>query len=61
MNLFVNIVEEIILVLKRLKNEYRRKERRNIYIDLLVDGNAFIYFDGAYLYLVQNILKSKHQ
>lgn len=24
--------------------------RRNIYIDLLVDGNAFIYFDGAYLY-----------
>jgi HK97 family phage portal protein len=24
--------------------------KRNIYIDLLLEGNAFIYFDGAYLY-----------
>lgn len=24
--------------------------RRQIYMDLIIDGNAFIYFDGAYLY-----------
>jgi len=24
--------------------------RRELYMDLLLDGNAFIYFDGAYLY-----------
>lgn len=24
--------------------------RRNIYMDLILDGNAFIYYDGAYLY-----------
>lgn len=24
--------------------------RRNIYIDLIIEGNAFIYFDGSYLY-----------
>jgi len=33
-------------------NEYQSAEdfKRNVYIDLVLEGNAFIYFDGAWLY-----------
>lgn len=39
-------------LLNYLPNEYIdiNTFRRNIYMDLLVDGNAFIYFDGAHIY-----------
>jgi HK97 family phage portal protein len=37
--------------------------KRNLYIDLILEGNAFIYFDGAYLYNIpamhMNIVASK--
>ena len=39
-------------LLNYIPNEYIdiNTFRRNIYMDLIIDGNAFIYFDGAYIF-----------
>ena len=39
-------------ILNRQPNPYQTKDgfMRNIYLDMILDGNAFMYYDGAHLY-----------
>ena len=44
--------KKLVTLLNRNPNPYQSADafRRNIFLDMLMDGNAFIYFDGASLY-----------
>ena len=44
--------KKLALLLNKQPNLYQDASafRRNLYTDFLVEGNAFIYFDGAHLY-----------
>ena len=44
--------KKLVSLLNRNPNAYQTADafRRNIFLDMLMDGNAFIYFDGASLY-----------
>lgn len=43
---------KLVTLLNRMPNPYQAADafRRNLFLDLIMDGNCFIYFDGAYLY-----------
>ena len=43
---------KLTTILNRAPNPYQSADafRRNIFLDMIMDGNAFIYFDGASLY-----------
>jgi len=44
--------KKLVTILNRTPNPYQSADafRRNLILDLIMDGNAFIYFDGASLY-----------
>jgi len=44
--------KKLVNLLNRHPNPYQNADtfRRNLYLDMFMDGNCFIYFDGAYLY-----------
>lgn len=44
--------KKLVSLLNRHPNPYQNADtfRRNLYLDMFMDGNCFIYFDGAYLY-----------
>jgi HK97 family phage portal protein len=44
--------KKLAALLNRNPNPYQSADtfRRNIFLDMLMDGNAFIYFDGAHLF-----------
>jgi HK97 family phage portal protein len=43
---------KLVTLLNRNPNPYQSADafRRNIFLDMIMDGNAFIYFDGASMY-----------
>jgi HK97 family phage portal protein len=44
--------KKLVSLLNRVPNPYQTADafRRNLFLDLIMDGNCFIYFDGAHLY-----------
>ncbi len=44
--------KKLVNILNRHPNPYQNADtfRRNLFLDMFIDGNCFIYFDGAYLY-----------
>jgi len=54
LSVFPNKITEkkISMLLNHKPNPYQNSDAflRNVYLDLVVEGNAFIYFDGAWLY-----------
>jgi len=44
--------KKLINLLNRQPNPYQNADafRRNLFLDMLMDGNCFIYYDGAHLY-----------
>ena len=44
--------KKLVSLLNRNPNPYQTADafRRNIFLDLIMDGNAFMYFDGAFLF-----------
>jgi len=54
--------KKLVTILNRSPNPYQSADafRRNLILDLIMDGNAFIYFDGAYLYHLPAINVTVH-
>lgn len=44
--------KKLVTLMNRTPNPYQSADafRRNVFLDLIMDGNAFIYFDGSSLY-----------